>query len=122
MRFNAEQPTTMPRPSLPASASAAPMAASHGQRSSSLSGVPADILATLAAGWHSAASRKPTPRLGARAVVGKMGSLASGSEDRRDAAYLSDGSAGERDDHKRFTHRACNTPSAPSCGMPTPSW
>src|ERR1700682_1318094 len=52
----------IPRPSLPASARAAPIASSHGQRSSSVSGVPADILATLAAGWNSSAARKATPR------------------------------------------------------------
>ena len=35
--------------------------ASHGQRSSSVSGSPADILATLAGGWTESASRKSAP-------------------------------------------------------------
>ena len=40
----------------------AAMARSHGQRSSSVSGIPARIFSTFAAGWKSSASANRQPR------------------------------------------------------------
>ena len=54
------------RPPRDRSVSQSRMARSHGQRSSSVSGVPADILSMLAWGWNSSASAYGQPRRSAR--------------------------------------------------------
>src|SRR6185436_4073378 len=58
--------TTMPLSS-GASWIAAPIASSHGQRSSSVNGFPVDIFSTFERGWNSSASRNGTPRRAASA-------------------------------------------------------
>ena len=65
-RFNAEQATTADWPAASSSSSRAAMARSQGQRSSSVSGVPAFILAMLAGGWKESPSSRIQPSARAR--------------------------------------------------------